>query len=251
MRNFSRPIRARNIVATLQGSSRGLKKERIIIGGHLDSWDLAQGAIDNGIGSFSVLDIARVFKSLNLRPKRTIEFVMFMGEEQGLLGSKAMIKRYKQEGKLDQIKFMMNLDMVNNAKGFNAMGRPELKEFIDKIGLKIKKIDTTFSNANQNVAGLHSDHQPFMLQGVPVCSPSGSFSIKALNCYHANCDRFELLDKRQIMNNVRYTAMMLYAFAEVDEIPAKKLSSQETKEFLIQQNLKKELVIGKDWHWEE
>jgi Zn-dependent M28 family amino/carboxypeptidase len=52
-----------------------------VVGGHLDSWDLATGAIDNGIGSFSVLDIARCFKKLNLQPDRTVEFVMFMGEE--------------------------------------------------------------------------------------------------------------------------------------------------------------------------
>ncbi len=251
MRNFSRPIRARNVIATLPGSSKKHKKEKIIIGGHLDSWDLATGAMDNGIGSFTVMDIARVFQSLNLRPKRTIEFVLFMGEEQGLLGSKAMVKKYKDEGKLDQVQLMINLDMVNNAKGFNAMGRPELRKFFDEIGKKIKDIDSTFTNTNPNSAGLHSDHQPFMIQGVPVCSPSGNFPVKAYNCYHANCDRFDLIDKKQIGNNVRFTAMMLYALAEADELPVKKMNDQETKEFLIKQNLKNELVIGKDWRWEQ
>ncbi len=251
MRNFSRPIRARNVVATLQGSSKDLKKEKIVIGGHLDSWDLATGAMDNGIGSFSVLDIARVFKALNLQPKRTIEFVMFMGEEQGLLGSRAMVKKYKEEGKLNQVQLMMNLDMVNNAQGFNAMGRGELKKFIEEIGQKIQKIDTTYTNANHNSAGLHSDHQPFMIEGVPVCSPSGSFPVKAYNCYHANCDRFDLINKKQINNNVRYTAMMLYALADAEALPVKKMNDAETKDFLIKQNLKTELIIGKDWRWEE
>lgn len=251
MRNFSRPIRARNVIATLQGSSKKLKKEKIIIGGHLDSWDLATGAMDNGIGSFTVMDIARVFKALNLRPKRTIEFVLFMGEEQGLLGSKAMVKKYKEEGKLDQVQLMVNLDMVNNATGFNAMGRPELRKFFDEIGQKIRNVDSTFTNSNRNSAGLHSDHQPFMIEGVPVCSPSGSFPVKAYNCYHANCDRFDLIDKVQIGNNVRFTAMMLYALAEADQLPVKKMNDQETKEFLIKQNLKNELIIGKDWRWEQ
>ena len=227
------------------------KKEKIIIGGHLDSWDLATGAMDNGIGSFTILDIARVFQSLNLRPKRTIEFVMFMGEEQGLLGSKAMVKKYKEEGKIDQVQLMVNLDMVNNAKGFNAMGRPELRKFFDEIGKKIKEVDSTFTNVNQNSAGLHSDHQPFMIEGVPVCSPSGNFPVKAYNCYHANCDRFDLIDKKQIGNNVRFTAMMLYALAEAEALPVKKMNDQETKEFLIKQNLKNELIIGKDWRWEQ
>jgi len=64
MTNFSGMIKARNVVATLKGKT--LPNEKIVIGGHLDSWDLATGAIDNGIGSFSVLDMARTFKKLNL-----------------------------------------------------------------------------------------------------------------------------------------------------------------------------------------
>ncbi len=251
MQNFSRPIRARNVVATLQGSSKKYKKERIIIGGHLDSWDLATGAMDNGIGSFTVMDVARIFKSLGLKPKRTIEFVLFMGEEQGLLGSRAMVKKYKEDGKINSVALMMNLDMVNNASGFSASGRTELRDFFEGMGKRIQKIDSTYKNSNSNRAGLHSDHQPFMIEGVPVCSPSGAFPIKAYNCYHANCDRFDLIDRKQINNNVRFTAMMLYALAEADEIPSKRLSDLETKEFLIKQNLKQELIIGKDWRWEE
>ncbi len=251
MRNFSRPINARNVIATLPGTSKKLKKEKIVIGGHLDSWDLATGAMDNGIGSFSILDVARVFKSLNLKTARTIEFVMFMGEEQGLLGSRHMVKKYLDEGKLDDVKLMINLDMVNNAQGFNASGRPELKTVFDEIGEIIKKVDQTYQNSNRSGAGLHSDHQPFMIYGVPVSSPSGSFPVKAYNCYHANCDKFDLINKDQINNNVRYTAMMLYAMANMEKLPVKKLNDAETKDFLIKMNLKNELVIGKDWRWEE
>jgi carboxypeptidase Q len=250
MRNFSRPINARNVIATHLGSSKKLKSEKIIIGGHLDSWDLATGAMDNGIGSFSVLDVARVFKKLNLKTKRSVEFVMFMGEEQGLLGSKAMVKKYLDTQNLDQVKLMMNLDMVNNTMGFNAMGNDNLKKLMDEIGEVIKKVDAKYQNTNRNAAGLHSDHQPFMIHGVPVCSPSGSFPVKAYNCYHANCDRFDLIDKDQINNNVRFTAMMLYALANMEDLPVKKLNDEETKAFLIKQNLKNELIIGKDWRWE-
>ena len=64
MHNVSKPIKARNVVATLKGDNKKYRKEKIIIGGHLDSWDLSTGAIDNGIGSFSVIDIARTFKAL-------------------------------------------------------------------------------------------------------------------------------------------------------------------------------------------
>ena len=60
----------------------------------------------------------------------------------------------------------------------------------------------------------------------------------------------DLIDKDQINNNVRFTAMMLYALANMNELPVKKLNDSETKEFLIKQNLKQELVIGKDWRWD-
>ncbi|RZL28467.1 MAG: M28 family peptidase, partial [Pedobacter sp.] len=70
MTNFSGLIKARNVIATFKGTQ--FPKEKIVVGGHLDSWDLATGAIDNGIGSFSVIDMARTFKKLGLSTKRTV-----------------------------------------------------------------------------------------------------------------------------------------------------------------------------------
>src|SRR3954462_13854182 len=109
MSNHSDMIKARNVVATLKGSE--FPDEEIVIGGHLDSWDLATGAIDNGIGSFSVLDMARTFKALKLQPERTVEFVMFMGEEEGLLGSKAYVEKAMKDGSLQKVRYMLNFDM--------------------------------------------------------------------------------------------------------------------------------------------
>lgn len=247
MKNHSSLIKARNVVATITGSK--YPNEKIVIGGHLDSWDLATGAMDNGIGSFSVLDIARTFKALNIRPKRTIEFVLFMGEEQGLLGSRAMVDDYLKKQKLNSVKYMVNLDMVNNVQGFNVGGRDEMIDFTREIGEKIKKVDSTFLNTVSNRAGLHSDHQGFMIQGVPTMNPNGHFSPEALGCYHANCDKINIIDKKEMMNTVKFTSMMLYALANTTELKAKKLNSEATKQFLIDQGLKTELVIGKDWRW--
>jgi carboxypeptidase Q len=247
MKNFSKMIKARNVIATIPGTK--YPYEKIIIGGHLDSWDLATGAMDNGIGSFSVLDIARTFKALNLKPKRTIEFVMFMGEEQGLLGSRAMVKNYIKTQKLGNVKYMINLDMVNNVQGFNVGGRDEMLPYVREIGEKIKKIDSTFLNTVANRAGLHSDHQGFMIQGIPTMNPNGSFAPEALGCYHANCDKIDIIDKKEMQNTVRYTSMMLYAIANANEIKAKKLGNDATRQFLIDQNLRNELIIGKDWRW--
>ena len=110
MTNNSDLINARNVVATLRGST--LPDEIIVLGGHLDSWDLATGAIDNGIGSFAVLDIARAFMANGLQPKRTLKFVLFMGEEQGLFGSRYMVDLFSQAGAMDQIKYMFKIHNV-------------------------------------------------------------------------------------------------------------------------------------------
>lgn len=249
MTNASRKIKARNVIATLPGST--YPNEKIVIGGHLDSWDLATGAIDNGIGSFSVMDIARTFKALKLKPRRTIEFVLFMGEEQGLLGSRAMTEDYKKAGQLDQVRYVLNLDMTNNPTGFNAFGREEIIPFLKVVGEAIKQTDASFTNTLSNQAGLHSDHQPFMIEGVPVIGMNGSLAREVLDCYHANCDRINLVNKEQLTNTVRYSAMLLYALADADEIPTRRFDDTRTRDYLIAQGLRTPLQIANEWRWKE
>lgn len=250
MTNQSGLINARNVIATIKGSE--LPDEKVIVGGHLDSWDLATGAIDNGIGSFAVLDMARTFAALNLKPKRTVQFVMFMGEEEGLLGSRYMVNQAVKNGTIDQIKYVMNQDMSGNPRGFNAGGRPEAEDFFHRIGNQIKDIDSTFfKNENSNGAGLHSDHQPFMLQGVPYTSPNSNLDRSIYGCYHSDCDDFNLVNKEHMVNNVRFSSMMLYALANAEALPAKKLDDDATKAFLEKHDLKLKLQIGGDWRWED
>lgn len=251
MENSSKPITARNVIATLEGSSPQLKGESIILGGHLDSWDLATGAIDNGVGAFSVLDIARVFKELKLKTDRTIHFVLFMGEEQGLLGSKYMVSQLERLNEIKKAKLMINLDMANNTKGFNAGGDEDLLKLMQQIGTVIKQVDTSYANENKSSLGLHSDHQPFMLAGVQVASAVGSLPPGAWGCYHADCDHFNLVIKEQLDNNVRYVAMMLYALANETNLPTRFLNSLETRDLMIKHNLKDELILGNEWGWDK
>lgn len=247
MHNISKPIKARNVIATLKGKS----DEKVIIGGHLDSWDLATGAIDNGIGSFAVMDIARTFQALKIKPERTIQFVLFMGEEQGLLGSKHFVEDLKNTGKLDNVGYMMNLDMTNDPKGVNAFGREEMSAFFKTIGEAIHNVDANYKNEAANRAGLHSDHQPFMLEGIPIAGLSGHLDPSVLNCYHADCDNFSLVNKDQLENTVRIASMYLYALANADKLAVKRLSDTKTRDFLISQGLKQELVLGQEWRWGE
>ncbi len=249
MTNTADYIKARNVIATLKGSE--LPDEKILVGGHLDSWDLATGATDNGIGSFAVLDMARTFKALDLKPRRTIEFVMFMGEEQGLLGSRYYVDQAVADGSIDKVKYMFNHDMTGNPVGYNAGGRPETADMLNTVGQLIMNIDsTTFKNSNRNGAGLHSDHQPFMLQGIPTISPVGQLDPGIFGCYHADCDDFNLINEAHIRDNVRFSSMVLYSLADSETLPSSRMSDEETKEFLIRSGLRLKLTIGGDWRWE-
>ncbi|AQG81922.1 M20/M25/M40 family metallo-hydrolase [Spirosoma montaniterrae] len=249
MTNTSRKIRARNVIATLKGSK--FPDEKIIVGGHLDSWDLATGAIDNGIGSFAVMDIARTFRALKLKPRRTIEFVLFMGEEQGLLGSRAMVENLKKAGQLDNVRYMLNLDMTNDPTGLNAFGRSDMTTFLSSVGESMKRTEPTFANQMMNQAGLHSDHQPFMLEGVPVVGMNGHLDRSVLDCYHANCDRINLVDREQMRNTVRYASMLLYALADAENIPTRRQTDTQTRDFLVAQGLRTPLQIANEWRWKE
>ena len=249
MTNFSGMIKARNVIATIKGKT--IPNEKVVVGGHLDSWDLATGAIDNGIGSFSVLDMARTFKVLKLQPERTVEFVMFMGEEEGLLGSKAYVESAIKDKNIDQLRYMLNYDMTNDPKGYSTTAE-DSKELFLSIGNIAHSLDTSFRNSFRNGAGLHSDNQPFMLQGVPSGGGAGGgLPNNAGPCYHADCDVFTLVDEKGMKNTVRYGAMLLYGIADSKEIKSKHFTDEETKEFLLKNNLKEALQIEGQWRWKD
>ena len=249
MTNFSGLIKARNVVATIKGKT--LPNEKIVVGGHLDSWDLATGAIDNGIGSFSVLDMARTFKVLALQPERTVEFVMFMGEEEGLLGSKAYVASAIKDKSINQLRYMLNYDMTNDPKGYSTTAE-ESRELFQAIGSIAQTLDTTFKNQFRSGAGLHSDHQPFMLHGVPTGGGAGGgLPNNAGPCYHADCDNFSLVDEKGMKNTVRFSTMLLYGIADANEIKAKHFTDAETREFLLKNNLKEPLQIAGEWRWKD
>lgn len=247
MTNQSGLIKARNVIATIKGKT--LPKEKVIVGGHLDSWDLATGAIDNGIGSFAVIDMARTYMALKLQPERTVEFVLFMGEEEGLLGSRAYVDQAIKNNTLDQVRYMLNYDMTNDPKGFSTT-IAESKDLFVGIGAIAQTFDTSFKNLFNNGAGLHSDHQPFMLQGIPTGGGAGGrLPNNAGPCYHADCDDLKLVDEKGLKNTVRNGAMLLYGIADSKELKSRRFTDTEVRDFMIKNNLKEALEIAGEWRW--
>lgn len=249
MTNFSGLIKARNVIATIKGKT--FPNEKIVVGGHLDSWDLATGAIDNGIGSFSVMDMARTFKALNLQPERTVEFVLFMGEEEGLLGSKAYVDAAIKNKSINQLRYMLDYDMTNDPKGYSTTAE-DSRELFQGIGTIAHQLDSSFKNSFRTGAGLHSDHEPFMLQGVPTGGSSGGrLPNNAGPCYHADCDVFALVDETGMKNTVRFSAMLVYGIADSHVIASKHFTDEETRDFLLKNNLKEALQLQGEWRWKD
>ncbi len=248
MNNHSDLVQANNVIAEIKGSK--YPDEVIIVGGHLDSWDLATGATDNGLGSFSILDMARAMQTMPFRPERTIRFVLFMGEEQGLLGSRALVEHYRTTGELSKVRCMVNLDMSGNPQGFGVGGPAGWGELIGTQCETIRAVDSlAFAGKVSERVWLHSDHQPFLLAGVPVLYPMSDLGKHIYGCYHSSCDDIHLVDPQAMVNNVRFTGMLLYGLASQTTLPPH-FSEAELRERLINEGLEQPLRIGGDWPWE-
>lgn len=164
--NFKKgPVRHFNVVADLKGSEK--PEEVVIVGGHIDSWDGAQGTTDNGTGVATTLEAARILTTIKARPKRTIRFILWSGEEQGLLGSRAYVRKHRDEmAKISGV--LVHDGGTNTCLGItstDAMYSQMQKAFahILKDGheqaFEIRKVD--------GLRGGGSDHQSYLGAGVP------------------------------------------------------------------------------------
>jgi Zn-dependent M28 family amino/carboxypeptidase len=247
MRNQSEQVHARNIIAELRGTD--LAEEVVLVGGHLDSWDLATGATDNGLGSFSILDMARVMAEMPFKPRRTVRFVLFMGEEQGLLGSRSLVAYYRANSDLEHVQCMVNLDMSGNPQGFGVGGPNGWHDALVPMCSRIKQLDSTaFAGNNSQEVWLHSDHQPFLLAGVPVLYPLSDLGKHIYGCYHSSCDDIHLVEPNAMTNNVRFVGALLYELANAEALPPH-FTESELRDRLVNAGLEGPLRIGGDWPW--
>jgi Zn-dependent M28 family amino/carboxypeptidase len=244
--NSSGPAMARNVVARFEGYE--FPAETIVVGAHLDSWDISPGALDNASGAVSVLDMARTFKALNLKTRRSIDFVLFMAEEAGHYGSELYVREARHNNRLEGIRYMFNLDMTVNTYGFNLMGRYESEDFFRETGATIHRTDSSFSNTIAHFSYLGSDHAPFLFEGIPTFTPLCRY--EEYHTYHTSADTQEYITAPMLTDNVRISAMILYALANTPELPATRFTDEQIRQYLIDNQLQEELVISGDWKWD-
>lgn len=166
-----------NVVGYIEGSDRSLKEEYLVIGGHFDHCGehmgrLYPGANDNASGSAVVMEIGEAFTRLKKKPKRSVVFVLFGGEEMGLQGSKFFSDHIPPQFK--EVTAMFNFDMVGEGDGVNCAVSPDpkaLKEALDSADEHIGALSRTRFFRGQ---GGGSDYAPFLHKGIPCVSFSSN-----------------------------------------------------------------------------
>lgn len=197
-----------NVVAEIPGRSRHAD-ELVLLGAHLDSWDLAEGAIDNGNGSAVILECARALRAVGWRPSRTVRFVWFMAEEQDLRGSHAYVTAHDDQ--LDKMVAMINVDMPGSPRTLSTSGPPQ---FVDRLQ-EFRRSMAGYGLNEQigKLSGGWSDHAPFVEAGVCSVAVWGELGPGVQN-YHTANDKFECADQRATVESAALLAVLVRQLAD-------------------------------------
>jgi carboxypeptidase Q len=203
------PAPASITVAEIKGSE--LPDERVIVGAHLDSWDLGQGALDNGTGAMAVLEAARALKSLGWKPRRTITFVLFTGEEQGGVGADTFVKNHAAElAKIDAVLihdtgtgkvFSIALENLWETAPLMSEIYQPLQEVFD-----LQPLSTRYFGA--------SDHVQFLEKGVPAYF-SMQLPAHYREAHHSQTDTFDKVNPDQINEGAAFLAAWAWNVSEM------------------------------------
>jgi len=191
-----------NLIGELTGSE--FPEEIITVGGHLDSWDAAEGAHDDGAGCVQTIEILRAFKALGYKPRRTIRFVLFANEENGLRGG----NKYAEEAKANNEKHIFALE--SDAGGFTprAFGFSMKEEQFQKV-MAWKPLIAPYGCSEFNRGGGGADIGPLRNLGTALAGLSPD-SQRYFDVHHAANDVFENVNKRELELGAINMAALIY-----------------------------------------
>jgi hypothetical protein len=204
------PIKTANVVAEIKGSEK--PDEFVILGAHLDSWELGTGALDNGCNAALVVDALRAIKASGLKPRRSIRFILFSGEEEGLLGSRAYAVAHRPE--LDKAAGVIIYDSgTGKTTGFADGGRKDVLDTAKRLIAPLGQFGLTELKTDMEWG---TDHFNFMLEGVPTFVADQE-EANYLENYHAVSDTYEKVDFAQLKKHVAEAAEFSFALANLPE----------------------------------
>jgi len=238
------PAEQENVVGEIRGYEK--PDEIVVLGAHLDSWELGTGALDNGCNAALVVEAARAIKASGLLPRRTIRFILFSGEEEGLLGSWAYVREHRAE--MDKYRGVVIFDSgIGRVTGFSLGGRRDIEPAVREIlrpfaGWGVD--DLTYD------ASWGTDHFDFMLEGVPNLVANQEVANYLQN-YHAASDTFDKVDIRELKLNTVIAATTAWGIADHAEPIGPRLSRAEIEKVLRDSGLEQDLKTQGLWtDWE-
>ena len=211
-----------NVVAEIPGTDK--KDEVVMLGGHLDSWHSATGATDNAIGCAVMMEAARILKSIGVKPRRTIRVALWSGEEQGLLGSQAYVKKHfgsAETPTADFSKFAgyFNIDMgTGQARRFSVFGPPEAADVMKGIGEPFADIGFLGVTPSKSRGLGGSDHTSFNQAGLPGISVNQDPIEYFTHTWHTNLDTYERIIEDDVKKSAIIVAAAVYQLSMRDEM---------------------------------
>jgi carboxypeptidase Q len=239
------PIEQENVVAEIRGYEK--PDESVILGAHLDSWDLGTGALDNGCNVALVIEAARALKATGLRPRRTIRFILFSGEEQGLLGSWAYVRTHRAE--LDKIRAVIVFDSgIGRLTGYSLGGRADIAPAVHEV---LKPLDSWDVNRLTTDAQTGTDHFDFLIEGLSTLVANQE-EANYLPNYHAASDTLDKVDIRELKLNTTIAALTAWGLADRPTPLGKRLSRVELQTLLKETGLDQQMKSMGFWRdWEK
>jgi carboxypeptidase Q len=213
---------AYNVISEIPGLEK--KDEVIMLGGHLDSWHAATGATDNAIGCAVMMEAARILKTIGRTPRRTIRVALWSGEEQGLLGSQAYVKKHLgsfEEPKPAYSKFggYLNIDSgTGRARGMSVFGPAEAADSLREALAPFADLGFfgTVPLRNRNLGG--SDHTSFNRAGLPGIGAAQDPIEYFTDTWHTNLDTYERIIEDDAKRSAIVIAAAVYYLAMRDDL---------------------------------
>lgn len=210
------PIPLYNTFADIVGTEK--PDEYVIVSGHLDSWDGAQGTTDNGTGSATTMEAARILAAVGAKPRRTIRFILWSGEEQGLLGSRAYVRKHRDQ--MDKISAVFVHDGGTNYVSGISATKSQVPLF-QKIFAEAGKLNPEMPfrvREVERLSGGSSDHDSFLAVGVPGYFWAQSGRAVYRYGWHTQNDRFDLAIPEYQRHSATVIALGAWGVANLDTL---------------------------------